>query len=210
MSRTIRALAGTLILSLAVCLSACGGSTAKKPNPRKHQNELIAKQDAQREPYTPHNNVEFNNFNNAQKLYDSPTTIIWCTAIPSNPNAPFITTPIAGKLTSSSVSYRSQQEQVDHGNYSWLVVDAKSSDGMYHGSPAPYRYGFTPGGVYVDYTDIPTFCTTALSKFQRQSSKLAVTVDQQANQATKSAEAALKRGDQAGAQRILATLDDGS
>lgn len=210
MSRNVRALTGAILLILAVSLSACGSSVVSKPDPRKKQNEEIAKRDKQRTPYTPHNDVEFTNFNNAQKLYDSPTTIIWCTAIPSNPNAPFITTPIAGKLTSSSVSYRPQQEQVDHGNYSWSVLDAKSSDGMYHGSPAPYRYGFTPGGTYVDYTDIPTFCTTALSKFQRQSSKLAVTVDQQADQATKSAEAALKRGNKSEAQRILATLDDGS
>lgn len=198
-----------LVAGLTLGLAACGSSSSP-PDPQKVQEKQIEAQAKKLRPYTPHNNVEFNNFNDAQRLYDSPSTIIWCTAYPSNPNAPFITTPIKGKLTSSSVSYRRQQEQVDHGNYSWSVLDAKSSDGMYHGSPPPYRYGFTPGGVYVDYYNVETFCTTALTKFQRQSTKLSVTVDDQAQRVTAAAEAALKRGDKAGAQRALDSLDSGN
>lgn len=207
---TKRLAAAAVAAALAVGITGCPSDSASQPDPQKKQAEQIERQAKARQPYTPVNDVEFHNFNRAQELYDSPTTIIWCTAIPSNPNAPFITTPIQGKLTSSSVSYRRQQELVDHGNYMWSVLDAKSSDGMFHGSPPPYRYGFTPGGVYVDYTEIPTFCTTQLTKFQRESSKLAVTVDTQAKQATEQAEAALKNGDPDRAQEILSTLDSGA
>lgn len=214
MSRTTRAVGSAFLLACLLWCAACGGTKDSKPAPRAAQDKKIEQQDAKRAPYTPVNDVEFNNFNDAQKLYDSPTTILWCTAFPNNPNAPFITTPIAGKLTSSSVSYQPQQSILTHeisGDSLGPVVagigDAKSSDGMYHGSPPPYRYGFTPGGVYIDYTDIPTVCTTALTKFTRENSTLAVTVDQQVKQATDQAEAALKRGNKSEAQRILSTLD---
>lgn len=200
----------TIIALLAAALLLCGLNACAEeaqPDPRRNVEKELDRQSRTLRPYVPRNNVEFNNFNRAQELYDSPNTIIWCTAFPSNPSAPFITTPVAGKLTSSSVSYLPPFKLVDHGNYSWSTVENRSSDGMYHGSPPPYRYGFTPGGIYVDYFNIPTFCTTALTKFQREKSELAVTVDAQAEQATKAAEAALKRGDRSGAQRILNTLE---
>jgi hypothetical protein len=80
---------------------------------------------------------------------------------------------------------------------------------MYHGSPPPYRYGFTPGGQYMDFFNMPTLCTTALTSFQRQTTKVAITVDAQAKAADQAAEAALARGDRAGAQRALDALDSG-
>lgn len=191
---------------LAMGASSCDEQT--EPDPQRKQSEQIERQAKTLKPYTPHNNVEFNNFNDAQKLYDDPNTILWCTAAWSNPSMPAVTFPVRGKLTSSSVSYRRQQEMVDHGNYSWSVLDAKSSDGMYHGSPPPYRYGFTPGGVYNDVFNMETFCTTALTKFTRQSTKIVTSLDGEAQRATSDAEAALKRGDEKEAQRILDTLDE--
>jgi len=124
------------------------------------------------------NYIDYHNFYKAQELYDDPTTIQWCTFTWGNANSPLVTVPIAGKLTSSTVSLRptTQSEKgSDNGTYS---PELPSTDSMYHGSPPPYRYGFTPGGQYVDFnSSVPTFCTTALTKFQRQKTQVDLTND---------------------------------
>jgi hypothetical protein len=155
-------------------------------------------------------NAELRNYEGAQRLYAQPTTIIYCTTTWGNASAPLVTIPIAGKLTSSSVSYfpssRTFKPGDDGGGQ--YTPERRSVDGLYHGSPPPYRYGFTPGGQYVDFFNMPTFCTTALTKFQRQATKVTIDVDQQSKTADEQAQAALKRGDKAGAQRILSALDN--
>jgi hypothetical protein len=50
-------------------------------------------------------------------------------------------------------------------------------DGLFHPNPPGYRYGFTPGGQYVDFFNMATFCTTALTEFQRQETRVAVDYD---------------------------------
>jgi hypothetical protein len=143
--------------------------------------------------YVPKNHTEFNNFNDAQELYDDPSSILWCTTTWGNPSAPMVTIPVAGKLTSSSVSYL-PQDYVDTNDSFWALRPNFSSDGMYHGSPPPYRYGFTPGHQYVDFFNMPTLCTTAMTEFQRKQTKVSLTIDAAAQQATTQAEAALKAG----------------
>ncbi len=154
---------------------------------------------------------DFLNYNAAQRLYASRSTIIWCTTTWGNASAPLVTVPIAGKLTSSSVSiYPSTRDRAvgDGGGAEW-TPERRSVDGMYHGSPPPYRYGFTPGGQYVDFSGMEVFCTTALSKFQRQNTKVSISIDDEAKAADAKAQAALKRGDKAGAQAALeAALGD--
>jgi hypothetical protein len=171
--------------------SSCDSGEGSK-DPRDGVNRKIEQQNESRTPYVPHNDVEFKNFNRAQELYDSPTTVIWCTTTWGNPSAPIVTIPIAGKLTSSSVSYLPQQRQVDHGNYSWSVLDAPSNDGMYHGNPAPYRYGFTPGGQYNDFFNMPTLCTTSLTKFQREQTFVSTQLDSKAASIDQRAQTALR------------------
>lgn len=155
--------------------------------------------------YLPHNDVEFNNYNKAQKLYDSPETIIWCSTTWGNANAPIITVPVAGKLTSSSVSLLPSIKSATGGGdgQDFYTPEQRSVDGMYHGSPPPYRYGFTPGGNYVDFFNMPTLCTTALTKVQREQTKVVVALDEKAAAAQKTAEKALANGDKAGAQKAL-------
>jgi hypothetical protein len=155
-------------------------------------------------------NAELHNYEGAQRLYAQPNTIIYCTTTWGNASAPLVTIPIAGKLTSSSVSYfpssRTFKPGDDGGGQ--YTPERRSVDGLYHGSPPPYRYGFTPGGQYVDFFNMPTLCTTALTKFQRQATKVTIDVDQQSKTADQQAQAALARGDKAGAQRILSALDN--
>lgn len=185
----------------AALLTACGDD---KPASAYKQVERRAHG---RSPYIPKNDVEFKNYNRAQQLYDSPTTIIWCSTTWGNPSSPIVTVPIAGKLTSSSTTFFQPEGGIEiPGSDNGGVGTSRSVDGLYHPNPPQYRYGFTPGGQYVDFFNMPTVCTTALTKFQRQQTKLTVEVDAQGVAATKRAEAALKRGDAQAAQSALEGL----
>src|SRR5699024_12035983 len=111
------------------------------------------------------------NYNKAQELYDDPAAIQWCTAFPSSNSAPIITLPIAGKLTTSSTSYFAPSKLA--GKYAEsTAVPNRSVDGLFHGE-SYYRYGFTPAGQYVDFSNsLELLCTTALTELDRKSTRL--------------------------------------
>ena len=188
--------------TVALLLSGCSSFEPSVSEDRL--NEVNTKASG-RDPYIPVNDVEFNNYNRAQELYDDPNSILWCTTTWSNPSAPLVTYPIAGKLTSSSVSYFPNKKAEGNSVGVWLE-ETRSVDGMYHGTPGPYRYGFTPGGQYVDFTNKEVDCTTALTSFQRQETQISITVDEESVAAQDAAEAALAAGDAAGAQEALSDL----
>jgi hypothetical protein len=198
--------------ALVLAVAGCGGSLAVAG--ADSAGDILSQIDGRSNstrPFVPAwPSPEFKNYTAAQRLYANPNTIVWCTTTWGNASSPLVTIPIAGKLTSSSVSFFPStrawrgDHNIDHPEY---TPERRSVDGMYHGSPPPYRYGFTPGGQYVDFFNMPTLCTTALTRFQRQTTKVAVTVDEQAKAADQAAEAALARGDRAGAQRALNALD---
>ncbi|MDF2506342.1 MAG: hypothetical protein K0Q52_201 [Microbacterium sp.] len=199
-TKTIAAIAaaGALVLGLAACDGA-----APAPTTRDSQlAESEANFESRRAPDVT-GDAEYQNYIKAQEeVYDDPASIIWCTAAFPSAAAPIFTVPIAGKLTSSSVSFYPNQtlERADLGEYNGdILVEAQSVDGMYHGSPGPYRYGFTPGGQYVDFTGLSTFCTTALTEFQRQTLEVSAAAD---NGVTDQAEEALRNGDPTKAQEI--------
>ncbi|MEX1113222.1 MAG: hypothetical protein WD603_01060 [Patescibacteria group bacterium] len=190
MSFVQKLLVGLLAISLIVGLAACGGETTK-------QDQQFSKLDRKRQnrtAYEPKNDVEYNNYNRAQKLYDSPNTIIWCSTTWGNASAPIVTVPVAGKLTSSSVSFFPNQVVKQYSNSGTYYPELPSVDGMFHGSPPPYRYGFTPGGQYVDFFNMPTFCTTALTKFQRQVTQVSLSIDSGVRTAQGQAQEALQAG----------------
>jgi hypothetical protein len=179
------------VLLALIVIAGCGADSE-----RDHARQEARENNKHFIPYIPRNGVEGANYNKAQELYDDPSTIIWCTAFPQSSTEPLITVPVAGKLTSSTVSaFRSEDE------IQGVALEAESVDGLYHGTPPPYRYGFTPGGQYVDFFNLPTLCTTQPLKFQRQS--VSVTVDSGLNSATQEAEKALSNGDKKKAQAIL-------
>jgi len=208
-NKIMRIAALPLAMLGALTLASCEAST---PAPKTERQQVEENAAARADVYIPQNDVEFNNYNKAQELYDSPSSIIWCTTTWGNASAPLVTVPVAGKLTSSSVSYFPNQEKVraDLGQYDGdMLVEAKSVDGMYHGSPGPYRFGFTPGGQYVDFTNMPTFCTTALTEFQRQSTEVSISNDDVSASIQEQAETALQSGDAAEAQRLLEQITAG-
>lgn len=185
------------ILVLGLGLSACEGSSSNEDKAAATVNEKAEG----RSPYLPVNDVEFKNYNEAQKLYDSPDTIIWCSVMPQASSAPILTVPVTGKLTSSSTTFFAPETIHWNENAGGTTTTSRSVDGLYHPNPPQYRYGFTPGGQYVDFYSLPTFCTTKPLDFQKDS--IAVKIDPGLNSATKQAEAALAAGDNAKAQEIL-------
>lgn len=193
----------TVLTLFAFSFGLTGCGQEGKESAQDKVAKKVNKETRNREAYVPQHGVEFRNFNDAQKLYDSPNTIIWCSTTWGNASAPLVTIPVTGKLTSSSTSYLPPTAWVDRGNYSWSEVQQTSVDGMYHVNPPQYRYGFTPGGQYVDFFNMPTLCTTALTKFQRQTTKVSVSIDPTVASAQKKAEAALRSGDKAGAEKLL-------
>lgn len=198
MKRKIVAVFSALIFGLT--LTAC---TDKNVDTEAYKE--VTESASNRDPYLPKNDVEFNNYNKAQELYDSPESIIWCTTTWGNASAPLVTVPIAGKLTSSSTSYFPNNTVQFAKGSDWLM-EARSVDGMFHGNPPGYRYGFTPGGQYVDFFNMPTFCTTSLTEFQRQETIVSVSNDDTAIALQDQAQEALLSGDQAGAEKILEGL----
>jgi hypothetical protein len=193
-------IAGAAVLSLIGGVAAgCSGSDPGQSS----QREQVEKKAAKSEAYLPQNDVELNNYNAAQKLYDTPSNIIWCTTTWGNASAPLVTVPIAGKLTSSSTTFFQPEKLVGDTDGGYLTVSSRSVDGLYHPNPPQYRYGFTPGGQYVDLFNMPTFCTTALTKFQRETTKVSVDFDPAAQAAQKRAEDYLKSGNKAAAQAAL-------
>lgn len=183
-------IAGLIAAPLAI--AALSGCTSEGEQYRAAQN----KANQNREPYTPSNGVELNNYNRAQELYDDPAAIQWCTAFPSSATAPIVTIPIAGKLTTSATSYFKPVDDA--------LVPQRSVDGMYHGDSF-YRYGFTPAGVYVDFSNsMEMICQTSLTEYQKTNTYVdgaSITGDVDARQDR--AEEALRNGDGKGAAKIL-------
>jgi hypothetical protein len=194
--KLIKVFLAVIALGAVFALTACGGSD----NPRAQAQAQANANGSQFKPYIPPpNNTEEQNYNKAQQMYNDPANILWCTVLSQSSTAPIITVPIAGKLTSSTTT--AFQPEYAGGHDASVALPANSVDGLYHPNPPPYRYGFTPGGQYVDFFNAPTVCTTQPMEFQRQS--VTVKVDGSLNSATTKAEAALKSGDKSKAQAIL-------
>lgn len=196
--KVVKKIAAVALVSVtALSMASCEDTV------QKERLKEVTSNSVNRDAYIPKNDVEFNNYNKAQELFDNPATIIWCSAFPSTPSAPIITVPIAGKLTSSSSSYFSP-ERLDMN--SGAVLQEKSVDGMYHGSPPPYRFGFTPGGQYVSFEGgMDVVCTTSLTQFQKDKTYIQIEEDVAHDQQA-AAEEALSNGDHKAAQDALKNL----
>ncbi len=73
-----------------------------------------------------------------------------------------------------------------------------------YGSSDPYRYGFTPEGNYVEFNGVmPTFCTSAPTVWQRDSTTITLATDTQLAAADKLAQSLIAKGDTAGAEQVL-------
>lgn len=195
-----------LLVFMTFSLTAC---TEEKTAAEKNVEDIykgVDKEAKERSSYIPKHDWDYVNYDRAYKeVWDNPTSILWCTFSFNNPSSPLVTVPVQTKLTSSSVSIRENtrayfDSNSDGENYS---PEVRSVDGMFHGSPPPYRYGFTPGGQYVDFFNTETFCTTAPTEFQRQQTNVSLSIDNGLQSASEEAEKALAENNEAEAQRIL-------
>jgi hypothetical protein len=171
-------------LLIALFLSACTGESQAQKTAQETSKQLQSKVYAQK------NNLEFNNYNQRQHIADDPSTIMWCTAYLNNPNVKPITVPIVGKLTSSK---KRPYPTTTVANNDTNTSELPGPDAMY-GDSTEYRYGFTPGGVYFDFTDVSTVCTTEPTVYQATKTQLVLQTDAQLNSAAQEARAALKAG----------------
>lgn len=188
MKRIIAIVAG---LFLAMTLVSCSGDDTVTPKNAQQQAEHKVQA---RQNYVPKNDVEGNNYNARLKIADDPSTIIWCTAFPTNPNASPVTVPIVGKLTSANKRpYPTEKVHNQGSNDGSLDYNPElpGPDGMY-GSSGEYRYGFRPDGVYVDFYGLETFCTSEPSVFQKNHTIIDLQSSGNLNDAQTQAEAALK------------------
>lgn len=156
---------GAVALVLAVgALAACDSTSTQ-------QDQAVQRANA-RQNYTPKNDVEGRNYNARQKLADDPTSIIWCSVYPSNQTVKPYTVPIVGKLTSGNKRpYSTSQVSGNSVTYS---PELPGPDGFY-GTSGEYRYGFDPSGVYYDFYNVETVCTSAPTLIQRNTTTIAVT-----------------------------------
>lgn len=199
-----------IIAGVSVAILAVVGLTACDSGKKPSEQQEVEQKASGFKAYIPKNDVELSNYNKAQELYDDPAAIQWCSMFPSSSSAPIITIPIAGKLTTSGTSYFSPTEVGQYGsNNAPINRPNRSVDGLFHGDSF-YRYGFTPAGAYVDFSNSSELlCTTALTDFQRQNTYVegvgnngdAKKLDIDSRQ--KSAEKALKDGDSTKATDIL-------
>jgi hypothetical protein len=149
---------------------------------------------AHNQVYQQKNAVELNNYNARQKIADDPTTILWCTGAFPIPSSPLFTVPILGKLTSASKRPFSTSQVVftDSTNLNYSP-ELPGPDGMY-GPSDTYRYGFTPGGVYVEFSgSMETFCTTQATVWQRQNTTIVVATDDKLTKASQGCQALLPK-----------------
>lgn len=185
------AVMAAFLLTLTACTSSIHHNSATEANSKARQQSQ--QDNAEFKSPVVKNHLDYQNFYKSQELYDNPSTIIWCTTTWGNANSPLVTVPIAGKLTSSTVSLFPTQQVKEYTNSGTYNPELPSTDGMYHGSPPPYRYGFTPGGQYVEFDNMDAFCTTALTKFQRQSTTIQLDIDSKMSAAQKQAEKLLQQ-----------------
>ncbi len=187
-----------VLLIVAVFIAACGAQDQNS----KPQDEAVNKAQ-QHDVYVPKNDIEFNNYNDRQVLADDPTTILWCTIFPPTPGSPLVTTPIVGKLTSGTKRPYATEQRSNYDTARYFP-ELPGPDGMYGPSDPNYRYGFTPGHKYWDYTAIPMVCSDEPTVWQKEATTLVLDTDQQLLEAQVRAQQALAQGNGEEAERILA------
>lgn len=200
MSKLLNHARSALVVPAMLALSACGDepdntgqSAAMKAAQERAKNAQI---------YIPKNAVELANYNKRQEMADDPTTIIWCTSAFPVPGSPFITMPVVGKLTSGNKRpYPTAQTWVGDTTGKAYYPELPGPDQMY-GSSGEYRFGFSPAGIYVDFYQISTFCTSEPLVWQTQETKIVMQVDERLAAVQKEARKAMAAGRSSDGSRV--------
>lgn len=179
------------VIGLLATLVLLGGCTSDE---RTNKDQQQAAQDTakKRQNYLPVNDVEGRNYNARQRIADQPSTLIWCTAYPTSPNARAFTVPIVGKLTSGNKRPFPTERSLVDGNATRVDYNPElpGPDGFY-GTSGEYRYGFDPAGNYHDFYNLETYCTTLPNIVQKEQTTIIVGTSADLTLVDKQVEAAL-------------------
>lgn len=159
-----------LIVCFALMSVGADSDGCRSQNPAQVE---AAKKALNRPVYRPINDLEFKNYERRLKVADDPTAILWCTSAFPIPNSPLFTVPVVGKL--SSGSKRPFPSHYWRGD-SYGMQESPDAFGMF-GSSSDYRFGFSPTGVYADWTNMSLFCTTEPSVWQKESTTIVMESD---------------------------------
>lgn len=171
---TVLAVVAAVAVVVAALVFAACGSTSRG---------------SQQQPtYQSKNFIERQKFNRRLQISDDPSTVLFCTAFPFDAK-PF-TVPIAGKLVSGTKRPDPPTNEGDNGQ---VGTEREDAQGMY-GPSVPYRFGFTPGGVYEDFTDLPTECSTQAKSYKETSIGLVSSPNSALSAAGAQAQAVLREG----------------
>jgi len=188
------------VVLVLTCLSLAIASCINEPVSVMEARAEVQERIEGRNYYVPQNDLEFRNYNRRQILADDPTALLWCTSAFPIPSSPIFTVPIVGKLTSGNKRPYPVDRNPDYTTDRFL--EAPGPDGMY-GTSGEYRYGYTPGGIYADWYNMPTFCTTEPTIWQRESTVIVLQTDPILAEAHRLAREALAAGNEGEATRIL-------
>jgi hypothetical protein len=176
MHSRIKRLASLVLIGLVLSgsVAACDSPSPKPPSAQDAAKDAVAS----RKNYIPKNDVEGHNYNARQELADQPSSLIWCTVYPTNPNAKAFTVPIVGKLTSGNKRpYPTEVSVIDTDTpHQEFNPELPGNDGFY-GTSGEYRYGFDPAGNYHDFYNVETYCTSVPSIIQKQTTQIAITAE---------------------------------
>ncbi len=188
---------------LLICVMFLGTFIFAACDDNRTEAQKRAQEKAQNgEVYQPKNDMERKIYNKRQQIADDPTTILWCTSAFPIPSSPIFTVPIVGKLASGNKRPYPTSIALAGGSGGSYFPEIPGPDGMF-GSSGEYRYGFTPGDYYADWYNMPCFCTTEPTIWQRQETKIVMQSDPQLLEAQNAARDALRKGNPKIANEIL-------
>lgn len=193
-----------IMIALILVLIMIAGCAPAKENIQRDDMNSIAAEVQSRSVFIPVNDIEFANYNEKQRISDDPTTILWCTFFPDTVGQEPFTVPIVGKLTSSGKRPFPESQVVDLDWVRSYNPELVQPDKMY-GASTEYRFGFTPAGFYIDFTDLHSYCTNQPTTWQRNKTTLVMEPDAEWTKLNDDARKALSDGDSDKAMEILSS-----
>ena len=198
------------IVLIAGLSGACVSSNTTTP--QKQVQQQVKRQQSQRDIYIPKNDIEFRNYNWRVELADDPTTILWCTFFPPTVGQEPFTVPVIGKLTSSGKRPFPKLRAATGGGSiaDYYTPEEIQPDGMF-GESSLYRYGYGPQGKnsYMDFTDLPSFCTLLPTVWQQNETRIVVQQSSGLGSLTARARKALAEGRLDDALELLGQAEGG-
>lgn len=186
---------------VAVVAAGCTQGAQSNPSAAKQAEDKANSHQV----YIPKHDLEFQNYNKRMLISDNPSTILWCTTAFPIPASPLLTVPIVGKLTSSyKRPYATEKDAYpdSNGGGGYYNPEVPGPDGMY-GASDPYRFGFDPAGNYQEFGNMPTYCTTEPTTWQREQTTIVMQQDPTLVAAERAAQQQLASGNASGARQTL-------